>query len=129
MSTVFMQAACIQIDFAIFRNADWRDTLPKLRKAGVAYNLTGKNLVCYIRPDHDHTLLQKKLSFATGEITYPNPTDGQAAILVPRADVITELPVGTWKHHWVIEDASSDPDNFLQPFRGTIFVYAGSIIE
>lgn len=127
MSSVFIAAPYIQLDFAVFHNADWSDTLPKLRMAGVAVDLTDKNLVCYIRPTHDYTTLLLKLSFDTGEIVYPDPTDGQAAIYVPRADIISDLPIGDWQHHWVLEDDAPSPDSFLQPFRGLIKVYAGKI--
>lgn len=127
MSSVFIAAPYIELDFAVFRNADWDDVLPRLRMGGVPINLTGKNLVCYIRPDHDFATLLTKLSHATGEIIYPDAVNGESRIYVPRADVITALPVGKWRHHWVLEDTSPTPDSFLQPFRGEIDVYAGSI--
>lgn len=123
----YIAAPCFILDFAVYRNADWRDTLPRLFLNNEPVNLTGKNLVCYIRPDFSSETLLKKLSFDDGGIIYPDPTGGLSAIELTRNSVINNLPVGKWKHHWVLEDPSTDPDTFLQPFRGLIHVFPGVI--
>lgn len=125
----FISAPCFLLDFVVYRNADWRDTLPRLLMNGLPIDLTGKNLVCYIRPAFDHGTLIKKLSFDDGGIIYPDAENGLAAVDLARDDVIDDLPKGKWTHHWVLEDPDESPTSYLQPWRGSIEVVPGSINE
>jgi hypothetical protein len=119
-------------EIQILRDEDWRDSivLQRLTADGSQANLDFSDvakLELFIRPLFDHDSLIKKLSsdpLAGGEIQFDRAVAGAMQITMSRANVIAQIPTGTWVQFL---DMTHDSGVVEELWRGPLIVYPGKI--
>lgn len=110
----------------ISRDQDWNQSF-FLVDGTRGRDLTDCVVEMHIRPTFDHATLIKKLSTATGQIVVDDAVHGAISIVMPRASVVTDIPVspnGGWSHFLRVIDAAAAE---VEWFRGPLIVRAGKL--
>lgn len=112
----------------ISRDQDWNQSFFLVDHTR-GRDLTDCVVEMHVRPTFDHTMLIKKLSSATGEIVIDDAVHGAISIDLPRADVVTDIPISPnagWVHFLRVIDVADD-DAEVEWFRGPLIVLAGRL--
>lgn len=110
----------------ISRDQDWNQSF-FLVEGTRGRDLTDCTVEMHVRPTFDHATLIKLLSSDTGEIVIDDATHGEISIVLPRADVVSDIPVSVnegWSHFLRVIDAANAE---VEWFRGPLIVRAGKL--
>lgn len=129
--TLFSRAPISTLKFAIARDADWRDSFPKIIDGDGAIDMSLFDRIyrLVIRPQFDHaTLTAQYLTvsnpLSTGIYVDPDDVDQIAQIFVPQATVASTFAAGTYDQFLLLEDGS---EGFItEIWRGPLYVYPGN---
>ena len=114
------------LTITISRDQDWNQSF-FLVDGTRARDLTDCTVEMHIRPTFDHATLIKLLSSDTGEIIIDDAVHGAISIDMPRADVVTDVPVSIntgWSYFLRVIGVD---DAEVEWFRGPLIVQAGKL--
>lgn len=129
------RAPQVHVEFAIVRDADWADMLPKVVDGDGPIDMTllQRNYRLVIRPVFDHDTLiaeyQSTLTYGnTGIYVDPGDAEQIPSIFVPQTTVAATFPKGTYDLFFVLEEVETGGlERTMEIWRGQLYVHGGNL--